>query len=302
MRLLWRAPSRRVAWWWALLSLAGIGNIVLWLLLFRHAQSSAGPSVGSDVALMLSLCAAYVFGCAFRSFLPRADVQRYCLFDTWLSSVALGRSVATIAEVSFAMQWALMLSRLGGIADDGLATGIAFAIVPLIVIAQCCSWYGVLTTNYLANAVENSLWALAFALVAVALLRLLPAFDGVMHVALVAAVLGIVGYLGFLVTIDVPMYLARWRDGAAEGGRALDLRAGLRDAATRRVVTHELGHWRDEMPWMTLYFTAAVWASLAICFAYAQDERLPGYLAQPMPHEGQAVSEQLPAASFVKAR
>ncbi len=44
---------------------------------------------------MLLLCAAYVFGCAFRSVLPRADVQRICLFDTWLSSVVVGRSVAT---------------------------------------------------------------------------------------------------------------------------------------------------------------------------------------------------------------
>jgi len=46
---------------------------------------------------MLLLCAAYVFGCAFRSFLPRAEV--ICLFDTWLSSVALGRTVATAAEI-----------------------------------------------------------------------------------------------------------------------------------------------------------------------------------------------------------
>ncbi len=58
---------------------------------------------------MLVLCAAYVFGCAFRSFLPRADVQRICLFDHWTSSVAVGRSVATIAEVCFVAQWAIML-------------------------------------------------------------------------------------------------------------------------------------------------------------------------------------------------
>ena len=62
---------------------------------------------------MLLLCAAYVFGCAFRSFLPRADVQRICLFDTWLSSVVVGRSVATVAEICFAVQWAIVLHRLG---------------------------------------------------------------------------------------------------------------------------------------------------------------------------------------------
>jgi hypothetical protein len=51
--------------------------------------------------LMLFLSAAYVFACAFRSFLPRADIQRICLFDTWLSSVTVGRSVATVAEICF---------------------------------------------------------------------------------------------------------------------------------------------------------------------------------------------------------
>ena len=41
-------------------------------------------------------------------------------------------------------------------------------IVPLILIAECFSWYAVLTTNYLGNAIENSLWAVAFFVVGVA--------------------------------------------------------------------------------------------------------------------------------------
>ena len=41
-----------------------------------------GGSLSSVSGIMLLLSAAYVFGCAFRSFLPRADVRRICLFDT----------------------------------------------------------------------------------------------------------------------------------------------------------------------------------------------------------------------------
>ena len=66
-----------------------------------------------NIELMLFLSAAYVFGCAFRSFLPRADIQRICLFDTWLSSATVGRSVATVAEICFAAQWAIILHQLG---------------------------------------------------------------------------------------------------------------------------------------------------------------------------------------------
>jgi pimeloyl-ACP methyl ester carboxylesterase len=39
-------------------------------------------------------------------------------------------------------------------------------------------------------------------------------------------------------------------------------------------VTHDIAEWKDEMPWMSLYFSAAVWASLALCVCCS----LSGYL------------------------
>jgi hypothetical protein len=70
-------------------------NIAVWFVLYRRLDEQPTGSHGSmsGMGLMLLLCAGYVFGCAFRSILPRADVQRICLFDTWLSSVVVGRSV-----------------------------------------------------------------------------------------------------------------------------------------------------------------------------------------------------------------
>jgi hypothetical protein len=44
-------------------------------------------------------------------------------------------------------------------------------------------------------------------------------------------------------------------------------------------VTHDLAQWKDEIPWMSLYFTAAVWASLALCLVYALGDHLPQYRA-----------------------
>src|ERR1700742_3326568 len=103
------ARSNPVAWWWGFLTLVSAANIAIWIELYRQF----GEQPSSEIGLMLLLCAGYVFGCAFRSILPRADVQRICLFDTWLSSVVVGRSVATIAELCFAAQWALILYQLG---------------------------------------------------------------------------------------------------------------------------------------------------------------------------------------------
>jgi hypothetical protein len=282
MRLLWRARSNPLAWWWALLTLASSGNIALWFLLYRRFHTpTGGLDSASDVQLMLFLCAAYVFGCAFRSILPRADVQRICLFDTWLSSVVVGRSVATVAEICFAAQWAIVLGQLGGIAGADITSSVAWAIVPLIVVAQCCSWYGVLTTNHLAHAIENSIWAVAFLMVGVGLCRLLPEFDGLVRLALIVAITGVAAYLAFLIAIDIPMYLNRWQGGLADGSKVLGPLEGLRDASTRWVVTHEFAQWKDEIAWMSLYFTAAVWASLALCLVYLLGDHLPRYRTEP---------------------
>jgi hypothetical protein len=199
------------------------------------------------------------------------------LFDTWLSSVIVGRSIATVAEICFAAQWAIILHQLGTMTGADVTLNAAWVIVPLILVAECFSWYGVLTTNYLGNAIENSIWAVAFVAVGLGLCRLLPEFDGPVRVALAVAIIGITGYLAFLLTIDVPMYLARWRATVANGSKLLRPLEGLRDASTRWVVTHDLAAWRDEIAWMSLYFSAAVWASLALCVCYSLENDLPRY-------------------------
>ena len=272
MTLEWRARStdlawsNPLAWWWALLTLVSGVNIAAWFLLRRYLQEPRVDDFGSisGIQVMLLLCAVYVLVCAFRSFLPRADVQRICLFNTWLSSVMVGRSVATVAEVCFAAQWAIVLHLLGTMTGVETTLNAAWVIVPLIFIAECFSWHAVLTRNYLGNAIENSIWAVAFFIVGVGLFRLLPEFDGVVRLVLIITIVGIAGYLAFLATVDVPMYLSRWRADVANGTRPLSYLEGVRDVSVRWVVTHDLAEWKDEIAWMSLYFSAAVWASLAL--------------------------------------
>ena len=270
------AWSNPLSWWWAMLTLVSGVNIAAWILMYRelHDAGSSGRIPGMQIMLLLS--AAYVFGCAFRSLLPRADVQRICLFDTWLSSVAIGRSVATVAEVCFAAQWTMILLQLGTMSGATTAVYAAWVIVPLILIAECFSWHAVVTTNYLGNAIENSIWAVAFFVAGVGIFRLIPEFDGGLRIILVGAVVGIVVYLAFLMTVDVPMYLKRWRADVARGNRGLRPLEGFRDVSTRWVVTYDLSEWREEIAWMSLYFSAAVWASLGLCVFYAVEGHIAG--------------------------
>ena len=279
--LAWSNPVVR---WWGFLSFVSAANIAIWFALYRqfHEQSNGSFSNTSGIGLMMLLCAAYVFGCAFRSVLPRADVQRICLFDHWLSSVMVGRTVATVAEVCFAAQRAIILHQLGTMTGAETTVNIAWTIVPLIVIAECFSWYAVLTTHYLCNAIENSIWAVVFFLVGIALCRLLPEFHGPVRWAFIVAIVGIAAFLAFLMTIDVPMYLNRWRINLAAGGSLLHPLDGLRDVSRRWVVTHDIAEWREEIAWMSLYFSMAVWSSLALCVGYSLEDQLPRYRTEPV--------------------
>src|SRR6202043_1274407 len=153
MNLDWLDWSNPVAMWWGFLLIVSAVNIAALLTLgARLRNNSSGKAAGTfAIEPLLLLCAVYVLGCAFRSVLPRADVQRICLFDTWLSSVFVGRAVATIAEVCFVIQWAIVLRALAKVANADTPRNISRAIVFLVVLAEGCSWYAVITTNYLAN-------------------------------------------------------------------------------------------------------------------------------------------------------
>jgi hypothetical protein len=255
------------------------GNIALLVRLhFHFRQTGLRRRAGAfTTEPLLLLCAAYVDGCAFRSVLPRADVQRICLFDTWLSSVFVGRSVATVAELCFIIQWAIVLRALAQVANADTARNISKAIVPVVALAEACSWYAVITTNYLGNVLENSLWTAAFLLIAIALLDLLNWYRGPVKLALIAAAVGVAGYVAFMCTVDVPMYFVRWQADLAAGRQFFGLFSGLHDVATRWVVTHDAARWDGEIIWMSLYFSAAVWTSLLLASFGLVKRLLPYY-------------------------
>ena len=102
-------------------------------------------------------------------------------------------------------------------------------------------------------------------LIGAGLVVLLDKFEGIIQFAIRSALVGIVGYVAFMVMVDVPMYFERWQADAASGKEPLGLIAGLQDAGARWIVARNLARWEGEITWMTLYFSLAVWASLGLC-------------------------------------
>jgi hypothetical protein len=160
---------------------------------------------------------------------------------------------------------------------------VSHALVPLIVVAEACSWAAVLTTNYLLHAIENSLWTLgaALALIAIALVR--PRLDVAGKRFAGAAIVCSALYIVYMAGADVPMWVTRWRGEPGGWHAGISAVDGLRTALQRCVVSREWAAWRDDVPWLSLYFTVAVWISIALAHvpplraaAPPQSEREPG--------------------------
>jgi hypothetical protein len=243
--------------WWAALALISIVNIVWWAKKVRVA----------DDRRQLWLSGVYVFVCAFRSFLPRADVQRICFVDSIWASVFVGRSLATVAELCFVVQLALTARAIARALDLPSARFVATLPLFLIPVAEGFSWYAVVTTNYLGNFVEQSLWTVSGALFAVSLILLLPRAHGALRRLLGLSLVGSIVYVVFMLTVDLRMYFVRLTADRLQGRSYLSFGAGMRDLLYRRVVTFAWSDWHDELAWMFLYFSVSVWFSLSLISA-----------------------------------
>ena len=217
--------------------------------------------------LQLLLSAGFVCGCAFRSALPVYDVPRICLFDSWLCSVIVGRSVATFAELCFAAQWALLLREYSRATGSTVAKTAAAAVVPLIAIAETCSWYSVLTTSNLGHVVEESIWGLCAVLLVSSLISMWPRCSRTLRPLLTVCCAAGMAYVAFMFLVDVPMYWSRWIADEAAGRLYLSVVHGLRDVSERWVVSHRWADWQSELVWMSLYFSVGVWFSISLVHA-----------------------------------
>ncbi len=267
--------------WWAFLCTVSAVNVAAWLAsaaAVRRQCRSVPPELAVTVALQLLLSAGYVAGCAWRSVFPVYDIQRQVLVDSGLSSVLVGRSVATVAELCFAAQWALLAAGTARLTGSRFGRRVSRAIVPMIVVAEICSWHAVLTTANLGHVIEESLWGAAAALMVAAGLAQWSASSRAWKPFLAAWITAGLAYVAYMFGVDVPMYWARWLADESMGRPYLSLSQGLSDAAGRWVVTHRWEDWRSEVAWMSMYFSVAVWLSIATVHAAVRLRPVP---AQP---------------------
>ena len=245
------------AWslWWTALCAAAVLNVALWAYSARQLgrRTDFTDEERGTRRVLLGLAAVYTLGCGFRSLLPMIDVPRLCLHDPWIARIVVGRSVATLAEMAFAAQWALLLREAGAVRASR-------SVLPLIGLAEVVSWFAVLTQNDLFHAIENSIWPLT-AVIAVLFLATRWPYEGDRgRNTILAAVGAAATYVAFMVVYVVPMYLGRWYAGQAHISPA----EGFEQVLARCTVSHDWSLWWQDAAWLTPYFTICVWMSIAL--------------------------------------
>ncbi len=245
--------------WWRALCIVSIVNIIVWAWVFWLQSNIHNISY-----LQPALSGIYVAVCAFRSFFPRIDLERYCLHDTPLSSIVLGRSAATLAEICFSIQCALIIYNLGLLIDSDWVTMVAYSVVPIVVIAQFFCWYATLTLNHFWHGMEESAWVVMIALAASCFVMGYQALDGGYQLLMVVGLISCIGSLYIMLCVDIPMYFSRKKHGIHSGNEYLNISQGLSDAIQRRVHTHDWLIWKKEVLWITSYFTVGVWLSISM--------------------------------------
>ena len=214
----------------------------------------------------------FTFACAYRACWPRVDIKRQVIFDTFASSIMLGRMAATVGEISFTFLYTKLLEEVVSTCFSGQLTRFYIECIPwMLVTAQIFCWLGVLSLHNAFHVIEEILWMLAGFIGMITFYDSLldlsssaPTCEPPLNLRLFGLLLTIL-YVAYMVFFDLPMYV--WR-------ASLDnlwipwqgWKHNLNDALYRRHSTLKWEDWKEEVVWQSGYFSVGVWIALALAY------------------------------------
>jgi hypothetical protein len=259
--------------WNIFLSSISIFNMFIILLFFIFNRNNFDRTM----TVMFICVSIFAIVCGIRSIWPRSDGQKLCLYKNKISTPIVGRTLATIAEMAFAFLIVLVTTiilfdikkmKLGNSNTINSILNYNWIIILLIAIAQICCWIGVITSNPIWNALEESIWTLfgsskliiySYILYILLNSKRTPKSNHLIKF-IPFMMIFMVSYIWFMVTVDVPMYISRYYNS---DGKYVNFFKGIKELSNCKVVSSSFSHWKQEIPWLTLYFTIAVWISMS---------------------------------------
>ena len=257
--------------WNNLLSLASIINvlILIWYILLPRLKNTFFFNSNeknnhwtfwlyNNQHLLVTM---FTIACAIRSIWPRQDGLRICFHDSPFSLVIIGRTLATFAELSYIAQLCAIIAK---ITKRTIYSDLWFN---LNVVAQSCCWYSVITQDQRGHVIEESIWMLTILSMMIYLgcyyffSKLNELSNNSIAFIKVFSFAGII-YVAFMCRVDIPMYYNRFVEDSQNSKVYQNFYEGSKEIMTCLKISSDDSIWLEEMPWMTGYFTLAVWSSM----------------------------------------
>ncbi len=261
--------------WNKFLTSVSIFNIVL-VLNYYYLNKNI---MDNQKLLILILVFIFVIVCAIRSIWPRTDSYKLCYYNNLISIPTVGRILATFAEMSFVILIVIITNVILDDSSDGskLFTVLKkynYCLIPMIFCAQIFCWIGVTTIRPIFNAIEESLWAILgsskliiFSIIYYILTNRNSLSPKLNHIKFICPIIIIscLLYVLFMVKHDIPMYIKRHKEDKTKPLNFID---GLKNLSRCNKVSKSYNDWKEEIPWLTGYFTFAVWITIIILYWY----------------------------------
>lgn len=257
--------------WNLSLTIISIFNIILITYYFFL------PSINTKHKHLTILVMIYVYVCAIRAIWPRIE-DGLCFHDNIISKPIIGRTLATIAELSFAM-FLVMLTHIFLLDSQNITKNTSIkhlitlnnVIFVLIIFAQIFCWFGVITNRPEFNIIEESLWGiLSFEKILIysILLYIIYKYNNpkIKFLKNLLPCLIIIFFLYFLymIFLDIPMYYKK----SIQNNKHYNIIDGLKELCFCKNITKSFEDWKQEIIWLTGYFTFAVWFCISLLFLY----------------------------------
>lgn len=279
--------------WWTFLIIISIFNILfISIYAFTHKLNNKQ---------FIIFVFAFIFSivCAIRAFYPTKYTEKTCFLKTKYYTPFVIRVLATIAEIAYILLFVYVfiyiiknIKTITNINLDYLKKYV-YIVIPIIILAEVFSWLGSITEYQLWNVSEEVLWFLSSIILIVISLYIL---NNIKHIKtskirsiyyLLSCIVPVATiFATFMIVVDIPMYIQRWVKGEKIESKTIhqifnefkskhrkNFDNKINDFRQCKKVDKSLNTWKQEMPWLTGYFTIGVWTTfvLAIWFKRHSD-------------------------------
>ena len=258
--------------WNKILATISIINIIV---ILHHLFTRLNQGGKKNIKLII-LVTIYVFTCALRSIWPRADGPGLCIHDNYVSTPFVGRCFTTIAEISFSIFVVsvtnIILESFKSMNGINVIQKLNNSMVIFISIAQIFCWIGIITQDPSYNVIEESIWTIFGTVMLVIYLTLyskidiLPSTPELKKIKSIIPIILIVCtiYILFMTYTDVPMYFKRAKKQKKNNVQYNSLYDGIQEMKKCKKVTSSYQEWKNDILWLTFYFTFTVWGTIYI--------------------------------------